>query len=113
MRKLALAALLAGGCTAAPEVSFAPLHGYIVTATCAQSCDTSDLYTTTDADAARGRFVIDGDLYLATEPSIGDRMRPQIRDVADGWNPADPHANVDLIFGAPDGTWVHLSIDKN
>lgn len=119
MRKLTLAILLAGGCATAPEISYEPARPapatYVVTATCAQSCpwldaSSSDVYTTSDADAARGRFVVDGDRYLTTEPDIGDRMRPQVRETADGWDPATPHANVDLTFGAPDGTWVHLSI---
>lgn len=69
---------------------------YVVAAVCGGACpwlpeagSTSDVYTTTDPDAARGRYVFDADAWGAYEPDR-DRagsLRSLARRVADNWTP--------------------------
>lgn len=120
MRRFILAlAFSAGGCASGPltasETSKPETMIYTVTATCNVSCPwtesaPSDVYTTTDPDAARGRFVFDGDAYAATEPSIGPAFRDRVRYQIEKWQPGE---GLEMTRGASDGTWVHLIIHSS
>ncbi len=121
MRKIAIALAFAAGCAgeALPNETAATVNAgtkgpmiYVVSATCNVSCPwiesaPSDVYTTSDPDAARGRFVVDGDAYAATEPSIAEEFRNRIRYQIDKWQPGE---DLEMTRGASDGTWVHLII---